>query len=128
VLTPWQGVQECQNSGSLSLPRLSIVWRRTPKCIQVDESGLSSLEGKLPNCSTHYHSYKIIKEYFEPKSDAAKSQLFLSLLKYRMTVVRRILGIETVKSVEKIHHIFTNLVDDFQIIGKKYHSKDHNEA
>jgi hypothetical protein len=68
LLTPQQGGQECQNRGSSSLPRLSIVRRRTPKCIQVDESGLASLEGKLPNHTIHYHSYKIIKEYFEPKS------------------------------------------------------------
>jgi hypothetical protein len=102
---------------------------RTPKCIQVDESGLASLEGKLPNHTIHYHSYKIIQEYFEPKSDAAKCQLFLSLLKSRsLTVVRRILGIKTVKSVETSHHIVRNLVDDFQRIGKKSHSKDHNAA
>jgi len=28
---------------------------------QVDESGLASLEGKLPNRTICYHSYKIIK-------------------------------------------------------------------
>jgi hypothetical protein len=129
LLTPQQGGQECQNRGSSSLPRLSSVRRRTPKCIQVDESGLASLEGKLPNHTIHYHSYKIIKEYFEPKSDAAKCQLFLALLKSRsLTVVRRILGIKTVKSLETSHHIVRNLVDVFQRIGKKSHSKDHNAA
>jgi hypothetical protein len=55
---------------------------RTPKRIQVDESGLVSLEGKLHNQTIRYHSYKIIKEYFEPKSDAAKCQLFLALLEF----------------------------------------------
>jgi hypothetical protein len=61
--------------------------------------------------------------------DAAKCQLFLALLKSRsLTVVRRILGIKTVKSVETSHHIVRNLVDDFQRIGKKSHSKDRNAA
>ena len=40
LLTPQKGGQECQNRGSSSLPRLSSVRRRTPKHIQVDESGL----------------------------------------------------------------------------------------
>jgi hypothetical protein len=89
LLTPQQGGQESQNRGSSSLPRLSTTHRRNPKRIQVNESGLASLEGKLPNYTIHYHSYKIIQEYFEPKSDAAKCQLFLSLLKSRsLTVVR----------------------------------------
>jgi hypothetical protein len=73
---------------------------RNPKRIQVNESGLASLEGKLPNCTIRYHSYKFIKEYFEPKFDVAKCQLFLALLKSRsLTVVRRILGIKIVKSL-----------------------------
>ena len=84
-------------------------------------------KSKLPNRTIHYHSYKTIKEYFEPKSYASKCQLFLALLKYRsLTVVRRVLGIKIVKSVEKSHHIVRNLVNDFQIIGKKSHSKDRN--
>ena len=113
----------------MSLPRLRIVRRRTPKRIQVVESGLESLEGKLPRFTISYHSYKIIKEYFEPKSDASKCQLFLALLKYRsLNVVRRILGIKTVKIVETSHHIVRNLVDDFQIIGRKSCSKDHNAS
>jgi hypothetical protein len=53
----------------------------------------------------------------------------LALLKSRsLTVVRRILGIKTVKSLETSHHIVRNLVDDFQRIGKKSRSKDHNAA
>jgi hypothetical protein len=49
LLNPQHGGQECQNTGSSSLPRLSSVWLRTPKWIQVDEIGLESVEGKLPN-------------------------------------------------------------------------------
>jgi hypothetical protein len=40
-LAPINGGQECQNRGSSSLPRLSSVRRRIPKCIYVDESGLA---------------------------------------------------------------------------------------
>ena len=95
----------------------------------MDEISLESLEGKLPNHTIHYHSYKIIKEYFEPKSNVAKCQLFLAFLKYRiLIVVRRILGIKIVKSLEISHHIVRNLVDDFQKIGKKYRFEDHNAA
>ena len=65
LLTPQQGGQEWQNRGSSSLPILRTVRRRTPKCIQVDEICLASLEGKLPNRTIRYNSYKIIKKYFE---------------------------------------------------------------
>jgi hypothetical protein len=103
------------------------VRRRNPKHIQVNESGLTSLEGKLPNCTICYHSYKIIKEYFELKSNVSKCQLFLALFKsISLTHVRRILGIKIVKSVETSHHIVRNIVDAFQIIGKKSLSKDRN--
>jgi hypothetical protein len=65
----------------------------------VDESVLALLEGKLPNLTILYHSYKVIKENFEPKSDAIKCQIFLNLLNYRsLTVVKRILGNKIVKS------------------------------
>jgi hypothetical protein len=54
---------------------------------------------------------------------------FLSLLKYRsLTVVGRILGIKTVKSLQTSHNIVKNLIDVFQSIGKKSRSKDHNET
>jgi hypothetical protein len=78
----------------------------------VDESGLASLEGKLPNHTIHYHSYKIIKGYFEPKSNAAKCKLFLALLKSKsLIVIRIILEIKTTKSLETSHDIVRNLVD-----------------
>jgi hypothetical protein len=60
-LTPQQGGQEYKNRGSSSLPRLRIARRRTPRRIQVDESGLTSLEGNLLNRTIRYHSYKIIQ-------------------------------------------------------------------
>jgi hypothetical protein len=55
---------------------MSSVFQRSPKCIHIDESGLDSLEGNLHNQIIHYQSYKIIKEYFEPKSGIDKCQLF----------------------------------------------------
>jgi hypothetical protein len=93
LLTPQRRGQECQNRGSSSIPRLSTIRQRNTKHNQVDESGLASLEGKLPNHTICFHSSKIIKDYFEPKSNAVKCQLFLSFLKYRsLTIVRRMLG------------------------------------
>jgi hypothetical protein len=45
----------------------------------VDESVVAPPEGKLPSWNIFYHSYKIVKEYFEPKSDATKCQVYLAL-------------------------------------------------
>ena len=64
-------------------PSISHGRKCTPKHIQVDESALSSMEGKIPKHTIHLHCSKIIKQYFEPKSNAGKCQLFLSLLKSR---------------------------------------------
>ena len=75
--------------GPSSMPPLETVHRRTPKCIQVDECALESLEGKLPDRTIRYQTFKIIKQYFESKSDAGKCQLLLSLLKSRCLVVVR---------------------------------------
>ena len=103
--------------------------RVTDQVPHVDESGIASLEGKLPNYTIHYHSYKIIKEYFEPKYNVTKCQLFLSLLKYiSLTIVRIILGIKRVKIFEKIHHIVRNLMDAFQKVVNKYRSKYRNAS
>lgn len=44
----------------------------THKCIQVDESALSSMKGKIPKHTICRHCSKIIKQYFEPKYDAGK--------------------------------------------------------
>ena len=77
-----------------------------------------SLEGKLPDRTIHYQTFKIIKQYFESKSDADKYQLLLSLLKSRcLVVVRKILGIKTIRLSETSNHIVRNLVDAFQKIG-----------
>ena len=64
-------------------PSISNGRKCTPKRIQVDESTLSSMERKMPQCTIHRHCSEIIRQYFEPKSDAGKCQLFLSLLKSR---------------------------------------------
>ena len=111
------------------MPPLEIVHRRTPKRIQVDECALASLEGKLHDRTIRYQTFKIIKQYFESKYDAGKCQLLLSLLKSRcLAIVRKILGIKTVRGSETSNHIVRNLVDAFQKIGRKTRSKDRNAA
>ena len=111
------------------MPPLETVHRRTPKCIQVDECALESLEGKLPDRTILYQTFKILKQYFESKSDAGKCQLLLSLLKSRCLVIaRKFLGIKRVRGLETSNHIVRNLVDAFQKIGQKTRSKDRNAA
>ena len=113
--------------GPSSMPPLEIMHKKTPKHIQVDKCSLASLEGKLPDRTIRYQFFKITKQYFESKSDAGKCQLLLSLLKSRcLAVVRKILGIKTVRGSETSNHIVRNLVDAFQKIGRKTRSKDHN--
>ena len=91
------------------------------KCIQVDGSGLASLEHRLHDWTIHYQTFKIIKQYFESKFDAVKCQLFFSLLKSRcLTIVRRILGIKIVKGLESSNHIVRNLVDPLKKNVKKH--------
>ena len=95
----------------------------------MDECGLASLEGKLPDRTIHYQTFKIIKQYFELKSNASKCQLLFSLLKSRcLVVVRKILGLTTIRGSKTSNHIVRNLVDTFQKIGRKTHSKDRNAA
>ena len=84
----------------------------------MDESGLASLEGNLLDQTIHYQTFKIIKQNFKSKLDAGKCQLLLSLLKSRcLAVVRKILGIKTVRGSETSNHIVRSLVDVFQKIG-----------
>ena len=64
VETPQQRRQECNDTGPSSMPPLETVHKRTPKRIQVDECALESLEGKLPDRTIHYQTFKIIKQYF----------------------------------------------------------------
>ena len=52
--------------------------KRTPKRIQVDESRLTSMEGKVPKRTILRHSSQIMKQYFDKKSKAGKCQLFLA--------------------------------------------------
>ena len=47
------------------MPPLETMHRRTPNCIQVDECALESLEGKLPDQTISYQTFKSIKQYFE---------------------------------------------------------------
>ena len=97
--------------------------KRTPKRIQVDESKLTSMEGKVAKCTILHHCYQIMKQYFDNKSKAGKCQLFLALLKYRnMATVRRILGIITLKNIESSNHIIKYLVAAFTSIHKKTYS------
>ena len=67
--------------------------KRAPKHIQVGESELTSMEGKVPKRTILRHCSQVMKQYFDNKSEADKCQLFLALLKSRnMTIVRRNLG------------------------------------
>ena len=109
------------------MPPLETMRRRTPKCIQVDECALESLEDKLPDRTIRYQTFKIIKQYFESKYDAGKCQLLLSLVKSRfLVIVRKILGIKIVRGSETSNNIVRNLVNSFQKIGRKTRSKDRN--
>ena len=66
-----------------------------------------------------------MKEYFESKGDASKCKLLLCLLKSNcLVVVRRILGINMVISLEDNNHIVINLQSSFNAIGKTSHTKD----
>jgi len=103
--------------------------KRTPKRIQVDESELTSMEGKMAKRTILRHCSQIMKEYFDPKSEAGKCQLFLALLKSRgMATVRRNLGIRTLKNIESSNHIVKSLAAAFTSIGKKTRSQDCNVA
>ena len=103
--------------------------KRTPKRIQVDESELTSLEGKVAKHTILHHYSQIMKQYFDNKFKAGKCQLFLALLKCRnMSTVRKKLGIRTMKNIESSNHIVKSLADAFTSIGKKTHSQDCNVA
>ena len=94
--------------------------KRTPKRIQVDESELTSMEGKVAKSTILRHCYQIMKHYFDNKSEVGKCQLFLALLKYRnMATVRRNLGIRTMKNIKSSNHIVKFPTATFTLIGKK---------
>ena len=115
--------------GTLPPQLASTQRRRTPKCIQVDESLLNSIEGTLSKRSIAYQTQQILDKYFDSKSDGDKCRLFLSLLKSRsMNIVRKKLGLKMVKNFGPGSHIVKSLVDAFGKIGKKTRSKDRNEA
>ena len=75
--------------------------KRTPKQLQVDESGLNSMEGKVAKCTILRCCSQIMTQYFDNKSEAGKCQLFLALLKPRnMASVRKKLGTRTLKNIK----------------------------
>ena len=89
-----------------SLPLLATSRRRTPKCIQIDESLIGSLEGTLSKRNIAYQAQHILVNYFDSKCDGDKCRLFLSLLKSRcMIVVKRNLRINRINSYEPSCHI-----------------------
>lgn len=111
------------------LLNLSHGWKSNPKCIQVDERTLSSMKGKIPQCTIRHHYSQIIKKYIEPKSYVGKFQLFLSFLKYKsFAIVRRISGIKKLENTKSRSHIVKYLFKTFMSICKKYHSKYCNVA
>ena len=86
----------------------------------MDETELTSMEGKVAKRTILHHCSQIMKQYFDNKSEAGKCQLFLTLLKSRnMANVRRNLGIITMKNIESSNHIVKSLVAAFTSIGKK---------
>ena len=46
--------------------------KRTPKRIQVDKSGLTSMEGKVDKCTILCHFSQVMKQYFDNKYEANK--------------------------------------------------------
>ena len=95
----------------------------------MDEIELTSMEGKVARCTILHYCSQIIKQYFDNKSEASKCQFFLALLKSRnMAIVRRKLGIRTLKNIKSSNHIVKCLVVAFTSIGKKSRSQDCNVA
>ena len=85
-----------------SLPPLATSCRRTPKCIEIDESLIGSLEGTLSKRIIAYQTQQILVNYFDSKCDGDKCRLFISSLKSRsMTVVRKNLRIKMINSLTK---------------------------
>ena len=89
-----------------------------------DENVLPGLEGKFPKRTIDWQCRKLMKEYFESKGDAGKCQLLLCLLKSNcLVVVRRIMGINMVRSLEANNHIVRNIQSTSNAIGKTSHTK-----
>ena len=123
--SPKQKISRIRSSCPPSLPRLSSARKRTPRCIHVDESCLSSLEGNFPKPTIYWKCRKLMNEYFESKGNVGKCKLLLCLLKSNcLVVVRRILGIKMVIISEDNNHIVRNLQSTFNAIGKTSRTKD----
>ena len=50
--------------------------KRTPKRIQVDESKLTSMEGKVSKRTILRHCSQIMKQYFDNKAEASNANCF----------------------------------------------------
>ena len=88
---PERIVDALEDRNPTPLPPLESTRRRTPKCIQVDEGLLNSMEGTLSNHSIAYQTQQILNKYFVSKCDGDKCRLFLSLLKSRgMNIARKL--------------------------------------
>ena len=72
----------------------------------MDESSIEVLKYKLTKRTIDWKCNKIIKEFFESKTDGAKCQLLLALLKsHCLAVVRKILGIKVVSCSKASSHV-----------------------
>ena len=59
-----------------------------------------------------------MKQYFDKKYEAGKCQFFIALIKSRsMAIVRRNLGIRTMKNIKSSNHIVKSLATAFTSIG-----------
>ena len=86
----------------------------------MDESELTSMEGKVAKCTIVHHCSQIMKQYFDNKSEGGKCKLFLAFLKSRnMATVRINLGITIMKNIESSNHIVKSLDAAFTSIAKK---------
>ena len=72
------------------------------------------MEGKVDKRIILCHCSQIMKQYFDNKSKVGKFQLFLDFLKYRnMAIVRRNLGIRTLKNIESRNDILKYITTTF---------------
>ena len=67
----------------------------------MDESDLTSMEGKVAKRTILRHCSQIMKQYFDNKSEVDQWKLFLTMIKSRnMAAARRNLGIRTMNNIK----------------------------